>query len=502
VFEELPQVQFSEVITARGDIQVENETAPVSRFKLSRSKHDLSSPWEFEIFVADEYRDEFDRAVNRRAYPKFKGTTITGHTIEIPTLRWRSWSRDNGSLTGVVWEVLIDAADKLPVQPHRQMVNIALSHTSLAIPEKRFLMRSYTGEIKEETSLSSESEKLLYWENQYGRITLACYYDYEHARVAESKSLVQIPISSLRLQVREEAISSDPRGLANAIAKEIEGPLRLVSFLSRSHVRWTAIRVSSEYKETEPRVGFHQLQRLRAGVMGEDRSNRDFGLANPYRMAPDGLCELVGTLQQSKYREVLQTAMEYLVTGFDTRIAEASLVSSFTALETIANGIARVDRADQILEPAVFAKLKKQLKSAINTHAKNEGVSDSLVPLIFAKLGELNRPAIAPRVCALIEHYKVEWKDLWPDAPLETGVQRMFKVRNEFVHTGHIDMSGRAYIAARRAHIIGERLVFQILGGKWEWEDPRSRERPDTLHLWEKELDQENGKSGHSSEIR
>lgn len=67
----------------------------------------------------------------------------------------------------------------------------------------------------------------------------------------------------------------------------------------------------------------------------------------------------------------------------------------------------------------------------------------------------------------------------------------MFKVRNNFVHTGHIDVSGRSYIAARRAHIVGERLVFQILGGNWDWEDPRSRERTDDLRQWEKELDQE-----------
>src|SRR6266516_2331363 len=129
-------------------------------------------------------------------------------------------------------------------------------------------------------------------------------------------------------------------------------------------------------------------------------------------------------------------------------------------------------------------------------------MADTVLPLIFAKLGELNRPAIAPRVCALIERFKVEWKDLWPDAPLEMGVQKMFRVHNEFVHTGHIDMSGRAYIAARRAHIVCERLVFQILGGRWEWEDPRSRQRTDTLYLWEKELDQEQkSQSGDSAEL-
>jgi hypothetical protein len=211
---------------------------------------------------------------------------------------------------------------------------------------------------------------------------------------------------------------------------------------------------------------------------------------------------MVTALQQSKYREVLHTAMEYLVTGFDTRITEASLVSSFTALETIANGIGKVDHTDQILDRGVFAKLKKDVKSAISSHATNEGLSESLVALLFAKLGELNRPAIAPRVCALIERYKVEWKDLWPDDPLEVGVQRMFRVRNEFVHTGHIDTTGRAYIAARRAHMIGERLVFQILGGKWEWEDPRSRERTDMLRSWEKELDQEeNANSGDKAAV-
>jgi hypothetical protein len=491
MFEELPQVHFSEVITASGEIQVDHETAPVARFRLSRNKHDLSSPWEFEIFVAEESRGEFDRTVKRRSYPKFTGTSSDGHTIEIPELRWRSWSSGSGSLTGVVWEVLIDPDTTLPMKPHRQMVNISLSHTSLAISEKRFLMRSYTGEIKEEASFSSEPEQLLYWDTAHGRMTLACYYDYEHARVGESQSLVQIPVSSLRLQLPEEAITSDPRRLADTIAQDIAGPLRLLSYLSRSHVHWTSIRVSSEFKDADRRLAFHQLQRLRAGALGDDRSNRDWGLANPYNMAPDGLNRMVTTLQASPYREVLLTAMVYLVTGYDTGVPESSLVSSFTALETITNGIGGVDGTDQILTAGAFKRLKKHLESAIQSHVKDQGLSADLVPPIVRKLGELNRLAITPRVCALIERYNVDWRDLWPDDPLEVGVQKMFKVRNAFVHQGHIDMKGRAYIAARRAHILGERLIWQILGGQRQWEDIRTYPKTDHLRALEKELDEE-----------
>src|SRR5205823_6434150 len=98
-FEELPQVQFNEIITAQGEIRVEQETAPVSRFRLSRSKHDVRSPWEFEVFVAEDSRDKFDRALHRRSFPKFVGTTATGHTIEVSQLRWRSWVRQSGTLT-------------------------------------------------------------------------------------------------------------------------------------------------------------------------------------------------------------------------------------------------------------------------------------------------------------------------------------------------------------------------------------------------------------------
>jgi len=236
-------------------------------------------------------------------------------------------------------------------------------------------------------------------------------------------------------------------------------------------------------------------------VSTEDKTNRDWGLANPYNMAPDGLNTMVTALQQSPYREVLLTAMVYLVTGNDTRIAESSLVSSFTALETITNGIGKVDRTDQILDSGAFKRIRKEIESAIESHAKSEGVPDRLVPLIVAKLGELNRPAIAPRVCALIEHYKVDWKDLWPDDPLEVGVRQMFKVRNDFVHTGHIDMTGRAYIAARRAHILGERFIWQILGAQRQWEDVRSSPRTDHLRALERELDEEE-KSGSESTQR
>src|SRR2546421_9991282 len=161
MFEELPQVQFSEVITARGEISAEGETAPVARFKLARSKHDVRSPWEFEIFVSEESRREFDRAL-RRTFPKFRGKTFTGHVIEIPELRWRQWMVESGAMTGVVREVLIDP-DDIPSKPSRQTVTIDLSPTTMALEEKPFLTRWYTGEIKDDDRFSSEEkEQLLY----------------------------------------------------------------------------------------------------------------------------------------------------------------------------------------------------------------------------------------------------------------------------------------------------------------------------------------------------
>ncbi len=491
MFDELPQVQFSEVLTGRGEISVEHETAPVTRFRLSRSKHDVRSPWEFEIFVGDVSRAEFDRVLKRRERPKFTGKTFTGHTLEIPQLRWRRWNIGSGTLTGIVWEVLIDP-ESLPGKPSRQIVTIELSPTTLALEEKPFLTRWYTGEIKEEDSFSSDKEnQLLYWDGLQGRVTLACHYTYENARVGETQSLVQIPVSTLQLRLEGDATSPEPRRLAESVAKEIEGPLRLISFLGRSHVRWSAICVSSEGKGTDGRPDFREMHRLRAGVLGDDKSNRDWGLANPHSMVPDGLNAMVTALQRSPYREVLLSAMVYLVTGYDTSIAESSLVSSFTALEAIANGIGGVDGTGQILDVAGFRRLKKHVEAAIRGHAHDQGMPAELLPPILAKLSELNRRPIVPRVCALIERYRVDCRDLWPDDPLEVGLRKMFSVRNEFVHMGHIDMKGRAYIAARRAHILGERLIWQILGGRWQWEHVSSYSGTDGLRAWEKELDEE-----------
>ncbi len=494
MFDELPVVQFSEVITARGNIHAEGEVIPASRFRLSRAKHDVRSPWEFEIFFEEDSRALFDKVIKGRSFPRFLGTTFSGHSIEVPRLRWRRWTIGSGTLIGVVWELLIDP-DTLPTKPSRQMVNVSLSPTTLALPQKPFLVRSYTGEIKEEPEGSTVVEKLLFWESAHGRVTLAEYFNYERARVGESDSLVQIPVSSLRLELKEEAVTTEPRGLADAVAKEIAGPLRLLSYLSRSHVRWSAIRVSSVYQDADSRPRMHEMQLLRAGVLGEDKRNREWGLANAHNMAPDGLNTMVVALRDSPYREVLETAMVYLVTGHDTRIAESSLITSFTALETITNGIGRVDKTDEILKESQFRKLRRQVEATIRNHAKDQSLLAELLPSIIAKLPELNRAPIATRVCALVERYKVDWKDLWPDEPLEDGLKRTFKVRNDFVHTGHMDMTGRAFIAARRAHILGERIVWKMLGGIWQWEDVSSYSDTDRLVAQERELDKEDGAS-------
>jgi len=489
--EELPQIQFNQVITGRGEIHVEELTSPVTRFTLSRIKHGFRTPWEFETVVSEDDRGEFYKAVKRGSLLRFVGKTFTGSSIEVPNLRMRRWELGNGAFTGVASAALIDSGP-LPTKPNRQIVTIDLSPTSMALEEKRFLTRYYTGELKEDDALTpSDKEKVLYWDTSYGRMTLVCYYAWENAQVGETQSIVRIPVSTLQLRLENDATSADARQLAESIEKEIEGPLRLISLLNRGHVRWTRIHVSSETKDDNGRTTGHDLDWHRPGALGDERSHRDWGLANPYDMVPDGLNTVVTSLNQSPYRDVLLTAMVYIVTAYDDRIAELSLVSSFTALETITNGIGEVDGTDHIMPEGGFRKLKKHLEGEIQSHIEPEKLSANLFPLIRVKLGELNRSSIVPRLCALIERHKVEWKMLWPEADLEESVRRMIKVRNEFVHTGHIDMEGRAYIASRRARMLGEQLIWRMLGGDWKWEHVSSFSETDRLIAWEKELDLE-----------
>ena len=443
----------------------------MTRFRLSRPKHDLHSPWSIELFANDAERGEVDRVLRPGKPPSIVGQTSDGRSIEIPQLIWNRWEVGTGALTGVTSEVVL-GADALTGPVNKQFVTMQLSPTPFAMQEKGLLFRRYTGEISAEPDMEVKGPPL-YWESSRGRITIALHYTYEDARVGESRSLVQIPVSTLTIVLETPGTSVNPREIMESLDGEIDDPLQLISYLSRCQVRCRAIRVLSHIGDKD-RPDIHEMIVLRAGVFRAGEASRDRPLANPHRMAPDGLNTLVGAFKQSPYREVLRSTMIHLVTTFDSPYVELWLVGAFTALETITNGIGAIDKTDLILEEGKFEKLRRHVKDAIRGHATTEAISDPQVKSIFRKLLELNRPPIVPRVMELIERYNVEWKDLWPAVSLEQGLKAAFQLRNGLIHTGHVESGGRARIAAQRIHILVERLVFQILAGDQKWFDPTS----------------------------
>ena len=373
-------------------------------------------------------------------------------------------------MIGTAQEVWLGTED-LPHALTKQTIVADLTHTTLAIPEKSFLLKSYTGEIKAEDGLTKD-DKPVALPSALGDLSLSLHYRYEEVAVGSSMSSVRIPTPTLTLVIKEACLSVSPAGIAQAFLDEIDPILRLLSFLSRRQVYWKHVQVTSELSQQgDVPTEVERFERLRAGV--GDESERDHErLVNPYRLG-NHMFSLVEHLNVSPYRESLLLSMLYTVSAQNARFVETALLHAFTAWETITNGVSRVEKADKILDGTTFGKLRAELSVLIKSFVDREKVRSEIVLDLESKLGELNRLSFASRAAALLERYSVPWGDLWlPGSDLLPCLRQVAKRRNDFVHRGDIGDLTLASIDARRATVLVERLIYRIVGGDDGWLDP------------------------------
>ncbi len=418
-----PRLTISESIRGKGRVESGEESVDVRKASVSRSKYDPSSRWTFELTAGgDSLHDPFGPVL--RPYtraPSFCGETETGQPFKVPQLVYQRTEADR--MIGTAQEVWL-GAENLPRAPRKQVVVADLTHTTLAVPEKSLLLKSYTGEIKAEDGLTRD-DKPVALPSALGDLSLALHYRYEEVAVGSSRSTIRIPTPTLSLILNEDSLSTSPANIAQGFVDEIDPILRLLSFLSRQQVYWRRVQVTSELdRQPDAATEVERFEQLRAGV-GDDSERDRERLVNPYRLG-NHLFSLVEHLNASPYRESLLLAMLYTVSAQNARFVETSLLHAFTAWETITNGVSSVEKKDKILDGGIFAKLRAELRVLIKSFVDRENLRSEIVSDIDPKLGELNRLSFAPRAAELLERCKVPWEDLWlPGLDLLTCVRQV-----------------------------------------------------------------------------
>ena len=442
------------------------ESVPVTRFRASVDKYDPGEAWEFTLYVAEEHQRRCELMLRQgEAALRFTGETGTGYPVEISHLWFRQWSP--GVLTGSVDDIAIGDVE-LPSQPSEQHLTVELSPTALARPEISNLMRSYTGEITADEHWS-QKESPMQWSSPLGTVTFVEHVEYEDVVVGRTKSTLQIPTPVLRLKLAAPDTSSRPLDLGRQLLREAEPLFVIITFLSRRYVRWRRVEVSSKTVGDDGSKGYYTSHLLN-GVPVPERTGPQEPLINVYTVPDDVLDHMVRALADTPYRKVLESSMQHVTAANQAPFVEAAFVSAFTALETLTNGINKIDKSHKILGSADFSRLRSTVKGAIATYLANRADADTILQRVEKKLPELNRPPVVDRVEELIVKHGVEWSDLWPqDTDLQDALQKLFKRRNDFIHSGQLISVTQADTDAKRTTILTERSIYALLNGDPGW---------------------------------
>ncbi len=462
---ETPALSIAEELVGRGHVHWGDEAVQVRRIKVFRLKYDSHSRWTFELTAEDQSaHDPFGPVLRTHARPpSFLGTTDLGEPLRIPSLDWEH--AENDALVGTAQEVFV-GPQKITFMPDRQVVVAELTPTELAVPEKH-VWTSYTGEMREPEG--SKPRPAMEIPSGLGKMRLVLHYRFETADVGAQRSLLRIPTPTIALQVGTNSLSQDHDSLITRFLGELELALRLVSYLSRRHVYWSRIKVSS-YDENSRAT----LERVRGGIGDPIDVDRERQFVNPYRLGSN-LANMVDGLRASPYKDALLLAMLYLVSAINARFVETSLLEAFTAWETLTNGIGAADGEEWILDPPVFKELRARMKNVLSQFIADHTLPLTVSSAVASKMSELNRPSFAQRASNLLERENVGWQDLWKTSTsLIARVRELADRRNQFVHAGKIDNPTLTSIDARRAIVLVERLIYRLIAGDDQWLDPRA----------------------------
>jgi hypothetical protein len=380
-----------------------------------------------------------------------------------------SGARQVGILHAEASELLLESP-RVDGQVERQEVMVILTPTPIATPTRSFLIQvPDTGELK---ALNEDREPdIVTWNPIFGRGEFLQRYTFEQVRVAGQPSLVRVPEPSIRLELHEDVRDDDPYRAAQRVRESVDLLLRLISFLSRQHVRWHTMRVTTRCRP-ESAVFEQRFEWRRSdGSIGPKSA---FGrLVNPYRAPRDYLERMYAVFDGLTYRDAVSAAILYLVASTQERFLESELVNAFTALESLIDGIVAVSGRRKLLLGAKGDRFRRVMEAQIDTFCAQEGLDATTRDALVSKLPELNRPTITSKVEAIVAEVGIAWKDLWPThESLSVGLQESYKIRNTFIHTGKLPPALRAHLESVRVRALCERLLYRLLGGEDDWREP------------------------------
>ena len=453
---------FKENIRFNGELVTDKSSIPVFQVLIERAKYDYESDIKFTAHVLPEKIRDLDALISEDT-EKFQ---LVGSPNEVSVVADASWSRhQEGKLTGTINSVSF-REELLTAKPKKQTVVVHFSPTNIALSEIWMPVRHWTGEVKafddgdrrEPFSISTE----------IGNAKFSLSYEFEDAHIKDVDTSVSIPIPTLIIEVSCENCSKD----ISEIIKECNNVLRpieeIISFLGRRQTRWYEIKVLSEDFGGERPV--HEARRVRRAFSSPEPMD---SLVSPAKFEVESVNALICDYRESPYKEAIRYTINFLNSKWQKEFIETEITMSFTAFETLINGISEYDGSLYIVDDDVFKSFRGRLQKAVKKICNDDDFDRDVRCGFYSKLGELQLAPIVKRAIVIIESTDIGFRDLFSDiSSLEEWLRSAYSRRSALIHTGKIKNFKQAIIDANKIHAITERLVYGLIGCKKEWLAP------------------------------
>lgn len=467
-----PELSYEERITGTGTMIREDTVVPV-RFVLTRNRYDVESEWEFRAFSDGDVWDPrwHSLLAPGRRVLRFDGVDDHGKPVSIAALRFRR--RSGREFEGTA-QTVSTGAPSIEASCDYQHIRIELWPTALAEPEVLYPVLHWTGEIKTIKARRREDvpEVAKVWVHVAGhRLRFSEHFVWDEATIGGRKSTVRIPVATLSGRVHARKRSASVESLCDALAGELEDLTRLLTLLSRRHIRWSRITVATRWQEGEGR-DYDTYSRIR-GSHSSHRLRELDPLVLPGLMPKEWLQQLLANYRSLESKDSVAAAIIYLVVAHDSAFVDAAVANAYTAFEATLNALSDPSSAFT-LPSAAFGTLASKVRKVVREFAASRNLQSDSLGEIIKKVPELRRRPIVERAIEYITSNAIDTSGIWPvKVSLAEGLGAMIRRRNQFIHTGKLGEIHQVSIDAQRLMTLSERMLLQALGVRDDWVNPR-----------------------------
>jgi hypothetical protein len=453
-------ISFSSEIRGVGELVCGDVRCTVLVFFAQRDKYAFDDRWRVTARLAPPVDSLADMRFASSSEPYvLRGITDDGYSIVFDDFMSATIGRVD--FTGTV-----DGFDRCigdtTFTPTERRVSVSLTNTGLLRdPVVRTVAEPF----------GVEASDPLVFNASIGELSLIRREYFEPVAVNGIASRVTVPRAVLT-QVRSFTGDDSPAVPFDVVpfVEELEDICWVLSFATRSRIGWTELDVRT--RVSDPMGGWHELRRTHRARYGA-RSERLKPLLEIRALGKLDLDALYQNYRRHPQKDIIATAIAFLVDSFDEGYLEGQIMSAFTALEAILR--VAIEPADKVgrLPDKLFAQLKGDLDKALEAtiadfasahpdHAdKARGVSFTV--------GK-QPPGLPSRVSTAVNKLSIAWQDLWSEeVKLAKELDAARARRGALVHAGELTNPHASIDDYYRIHAITERLIFALLGGSSNW---------------------------------